>query len=233
MPCPTYFCAWWEPKSSKPNYLSPIVWKEANPGFGDIISEADFASVVLRTPEAEFKTKRLNMFVNSQNTWLPHLAWDNCAKPKKVIADKAKVVLGFDGSRTGDNTALVVVSIEEAPHIEVIGLWEKPLDAAPGWQVPRHEVLNAIRDACLKWEVIEIASDIYLWQTEMADLEAEGFPVVQMEQNAVRMVPLTQEFYERVMTKALSHSGDPRLARHIENAVLRTSNKGSGCAGRS
>jgi phage terminase large subunit-like protein len=41
------------------------------------------------------------------------------------------------------------------------------------------------------------------------------------------MTPATQRFYEAVMNRQLTHSGDPRLARHIGNAVLKIDVRGS------
>jgi phage terminase large subunit-like protein len=41
------------------------------------------------------------------------------------------------------------------------------------------------------------------------------------------MVPATQRFYEAVLNKTLTHSGDQRLARHLANTVIRTDSRGS------
>jgi len=55
---PSFFFAWWEANNDN-DYRSELSWREANPGFGDIVAADDFASAILRTPEAEFKTKAL------------------------------------------------------------------------------------------------------------------------------------------------------------------------------
>ena len=41
------------------------------------------------------------------------------------------------------------------------------------------------------------------------------------------MTPATQRFYEAVMNKGLTQSGDQRLARHIGNAVLKQDSRGT------
>jgi phage terminase large subunit-like protein len=41
------------------------------------------------------------------------------------------------------------------------------------------------------------------------------------------MVPATQRFYEAVLNGAVSHSGDPRLARHVDNCTIKTDQRGS------
>jgi phage terminase large subunit-like protein len=40
------------------------------------------------------------------------------------------------------------------------------------------------------------------------------------------MTPATTRLYEAVVNGAVTHSGDPRLARHIGNATVRTDNRG-------
>ena len=63
--------------------------------------------------------------------------------------------------------------------------------------------------------------------TVPAMLEAERLPIVEFPQSPQRMVPATQRFYEAVMNEQLHHSGDERLAQHVNNAVLRTDSRGS------
>jgi phage terminase large subunit-like protein len=223
---PSFFMAWWEPKDPDADYRSPRVWRQANPGLGDIVDEADFAAVVLRTPESEFRTKRCNQWVVSAQSWFPQGAWDGCADPTAVIADGVEVCLGFDGSFNNDSTALVVVSCAETPHVDVAACWERPAEAGPDWAVPVADVEQTIRDACRRWQVREIVCDPFRWARTYQILEDEGLPIVEYPQSPSRMTPATQRFYEAVMNRGLTHSGDPRLARHIGNAVLKVDSRG-------
>ena len=137
--------------------------------------------------------------------------------------------MGFDGSFNNDCTALVAVRVAERPHIEVVELWEAPSQDLPGaqeWRVPIEEVEDAIRAACKRFQVLELSCDPYRWARTYQILEAEGFPVVEFPQSPARMTPATQHFYEAVINKQLSHSGDPRLARHVGNAVLKSDSRG-------
>lgn len=223
---PSFFMAWWEPSVSEADHRTADTWREANPGYADLVAAEDFESSVRKTPEAEFRTKRCNQWVSSAVTWLPNGAWGACADPSREIPDHARVVLGFDGSRTGDCTALVAVTVEPAPHVEVVGLWEKPRDVLE-WRVPRAEVKDAVRQVCRRFDVEEIAWDEFLWLDAAEELEGEGLPVVVFPQNIARMGPATQRFYEAVTDGALTHSGDPRLARHIGNCVTKTDARGT------
>jgi phage terminase large subunit-like protein len=222
---PTFFFAWWEANNDG-DYRDASTWKEANPGFDDIVAADDFASAILRTPEAEFKTKRLNIWTSTSDTWLPHGSWDALSDPRE-IPDGEDVVLGFDGSFNGDCTAIVAVSVGEVPHIMPVAVWEKPDEADASWQIPVLEVEDAIRAAAIRWQVLEIACDPYRWARTFQILDDEGLPVVTFPQTASRMTPATTRFFESVVNKTLTHDGDARLARHIGNAQLRTDNRGS------
>ncbi len=223
---PTFFMAWWEPADPNADHRLPGTWREANPGFADLVAEEDFSSAVLRTPEPEFRIKRTNQWIVSLDSWLPHGAWDACNDAEN-IPDGADVVLGFDGSFNGDCTALVVVSIDDRPAIQVVELWERPVDAPPDWQVPILDVEEIIRNACRRWQVREIACDPFRWARSYQVLEGEGLPVVEFPQSPARMTPATTRFYEAVMNRSLCHDGDPRLARHIGNAVLKADSRGT------
>lgn len=221
----SFFMAWWGAKDSD-EHRSPRVWADANPGYDDLIDPEDLSSNVGRITENEFRTKRLNQWVSSAVAWLPAGTWAACAAPKKSIPDKSPVILGFDGSRVGDATALVAVSVQAQPHVEVVELWEKPPNAEE-WRVPRGEVKDAIRSACRRFNVYEIAWDEFLWLDAAEELEGEGLPVVVFPQTLGRMGPATQRFYELVTTRQITHSGDPRLARHLSNAVIKTDTRGA------
>jgi phage terminase large subunit-like protein len=222
---PSFFMAWWEANPDR-NHLDPKAWAEANPGFGDLVSEADFASAAKRTPESEFRTKRCNQWVSTSDTWLPVGTWENCTEPMDV-PDGTAVVLAFDGSFNGDCTAIVGVTVAEVPHVFVVEVWEKPDGESADWQVPVMDVEQVIRDACKRWQVEEIACDPYRWARTFQVLEEEQLPVVLFPQTVSRMTPATTRFFEAVMNRSMTHDGDARLSRHVGNATLRADNRGA------
>jgi hypothetical protein len=65
------------------------------------------------------------------------------------------VVLAFDGSFNGDTTVLTVATVDQRPHVDLVELWE-----AAGRQVPIVDVEQAIRQACRRWRVLEIAAAV-------------------------------------------------------------------------
>jgi phage terminase large subunit-like protein len=208
------------------DFRDPTTWRDANPGYGDIVAAEDFAAAVLRTPENEYRTKRCNQWVSDATAWLPGGAWDDLVVERDIPAG-GEVVLGFDGSFNGDCTALVAVSVDANPHVQVVEAWERPTDADESWQVPILDVEGTIRAACRRWQVREIACDPFRWARTYQILEGEGLPVVEFPQSPARMTPATTRFYEAVVNKGITQSGDARLARHIGNAVLKADSRGT------
>ena len=220
-----YMCWYGAPKGA--DYRSPAVWADANPGYGDFLDPDDFEAALGRVPENEFRTKRLNQWVDSVQAWLPQGTWARCRTDADLVQPGKGIVLGFDGSKNNDSTALVAVSVSSDPWVKVIGLWERPGSANEDWKAPRAEIKDAIRQACRDYRVREIAADEFQWLDALEELESEGLPVVQFPQTLTRMGPATQRFYEAVTTGRLRHNGDPRLARHLDNAQLKTDSRGA------
>ena len=222
---PSFYMCWYgAPKGA--DYRDPKVHEAANPGYGDFLDPDDFKSALGRVHEAEFRTKRLNQWVSAAQAWLPDGAWASCYYDGSFQVPGKGLVLGFDGSKNGDCTALVGVTVEPDPKIKVFGFWEKP----PGddeWRVPRGEVKDRIREVCRENRVVEIAWDEFLWLDAAEELTDEGLPVVIFPQTLSRMGPATQRFYEMVTTRKLRQFGDPALARHLDNAQLKVDSRGS------
>jgi phage terminase large subunit-like protein len=228
---PSFYMAWWEAPADADHRLEET-WIAANPGYGDLNSKADFESMVKRTPEAEFRTKRCNQWVSSQNTWLPAGVWDSLQEDIP-IPDDVEVVLGVDGSFSGDTTAIVAVSVpkthEDKPHVWLVQAWEKQPDDLDDWRVDTLEVEQTLIDFAQKHRNLrEIAFDPFRWQRTMAVLQDLGLPVVEYNStSARRMIPACQKVFDSVTEATLTHSGDPLLARHLDNCVLKIDNMGA------
>ncbi|MEW6473437.1 MAG: terminase large subunit [Actinomycetota bacterium] len=216
---PTFFSRIWEaPEGS--GLWDVDAWERANPGLGDFLSVEDMEAAALTTPENEFRTKRMGQWVNAQAAWLPYGSWEACAELSQN-SDGASVVLGFDGSFSGDGTALVAATIEPNPRVTLVGLWERDPQAPASWRVDHAEVEAAVLGALQRYDVRELVCDPHLWQRDMEAWAQQGVPVVEFPQTPSRMVPATQRFYEAVTTGTMRHDGNPSLARHLGNAVIR------------
>ncbi len=202
-------------------------WHVANPALGDFL-HIDALRATRRTMrDSTFRAWRLGQWPSViDNAWLPDGAWAACADPSASIPDHADVVLGFDGSFSGDCTALVAVTVEPRPHVELVELWEAP-EGSRDWRVPVVAVEDAIRAAARRWRVLEVAADPYRWQRSLELLDGEGIPVGEYPQSPARMGPATSRFYSAVVDRLLSHDGSSALARHVANAVLKEDSRGA------
>jgi phage terminase large subunit-like protein len=199
-------------------------WTLANPALGDFLAEDGLAAVLPpKMRESSFRRARLCQLTDQlEEAWLPPGSWVACCDLTRPIPDGAEVVLAFDGSFNGDTTVLTVATVDQRPHLDLVELWE-----AAGHQVPIVDVEAAIRAACRRWRVLEIAADPFRWARSLQLLDQEGLPIMEYPQSPGRMTPATARFYEAVVNGALTHSGDSRLARHIGNAVLREDARGA------
>ena len=227
---PTFFMAWWE-APAEADHREKETWMMANPGFDDICAASDFESAVLRTPEAEFRTKRCNQWVSSQTAWLPAGVWDKLASEIEILPDE-DYILGFDGSYANDSTALCAVSIpkdENLPKVKLIKVWEKDFDKDDeSWRVSIEEVKQTILDYVQEYpQVREIACDPYRWAVMMQELEDYGLPIVEYKTNLLNlMIPATQTAFETIIEERLVHDGNPVLSRHLDNCIVKNDHRG-------
>jgi phage terminase large subunit-like protein len=225
---PTFFMSWWEAEPEADHRLEST-WESANPGYNDLVSKDDFASAVNRTPEPEFRTKRLNQWVSSLNAWLPTGKWEQLNQDIQLDPDQP-VIVGFDGSFNGDCTALTYCTIpqdDEIPHVGLIRVWEKQPEDTDDWRVSTSEVEDEIIQFCQKYNVKEIACDPFRWQRTMEAMQELGLPVVEYNSSSPsRMVPACSKFYTAVTESNISHDGNPTLSRHLTNAVIKVDRLG-------
>lgn len=197
-------------------------WRIANPALAcrnPFLSEDGLEAVRRTISEARFRQLRLGQWVTGVEAWLPWGAWDTCATGR-VVQPRERVVLAFDGSASGDSTALVGCTLDG--HLWVEGLWENPGD--PRWRVPRETVSTAVDIAFTKYDVAELACDPWGWRSEIeawAKRYGEGRVLEWNTAHAQRMAPATDRLYQAVTEKTVSHDGDARLAMHVAHCVAK------------
>lgn len=197
-------------------------WRIANPALADdepFLSEDGLESVLKTIREPVFRQLRLGQWVTGVQSWLPWGAWSQCAKPRKISPNE-RVVFAFDGSASGDSTALVGATIDG--HVWIEGIWENPGD--PRWRVPREDVSAAVDLAFSRYNVVELACDPWGWRSEIeawANRYGEKRVLEWNTAAAQRMARATDRLYQAVMTKTVTHDGDERLSSHIEHCVAK------------
>jgi phage terminase large subunit-like protein len=157
---------------------------------------------------------------------LPNGAWDSRFIKKEIDKD-VPVILGFDGSFSGDASVIVGVTVEDEPHVFLVQAWEKKPEDTDEWRVDALQVEDSIIQFCKNHNVKEIACDPFRWQRSMQVLQDAGLPVVEWPStSAARMIPACAKFYDAVVSEKLTQDGDGLLARHISNAVVKVDRLG-------
>lgn len=222
---PAYLFDWHEAPEGCDHRDMAII-EACNPSFGEIVQPSFYKDQLTKKTENVFRRYFLNQWTSSEEAWLPFGTFEAIAKPKRKVKKHTDVVLGFDGSYNNDSTALVGCTVEAKPHLFVVQAWEKPR-GNDAWRVPILEVEQAIRDACRRYVVLEIACDPARWARSYQILEDDGLPVEEFPQSPSRMVPATQSFYEAVINQGMTQDGDPRLSRHVGNTMVKTDARGT------
>lgn len=215
---------WWrEPDDPGCDWLDPAAWAEANPALGDFLPRYVLHEDAKVTPESAFRRFHLNQWTTTHSAWLPHRAWETIADPSRVFDPAEPFVAFLDGSWTNDSTGIVSETLAE-PHLAVRGHWMP--DAGLG-----HIDMSAVEKVVVEVLRMPGCRDFAFDSARFPDLfhrmEAEGYPITAWPTNSLaRMVPACQEFYSAVVERRLTHDGDPRLAEHIANAVLKEDRHG-------
>ena len=197
-------------------------WRIGNPALAcrdPFLSEDGLEAARKTIREPVFRQLRLGQWVTGVESWLPFGAWDACAV-RRSVQPRERVVLAFDGSASGDSTALVGCTLDG--HLWVEGLWENPGD--PRWRVPREQVSDAVDVAFARYDVVELACDPWGWRSEIeawASRHGERRVLEWNTAHAQRMAPATDRLYQAVATKAVTHDGDSRLAAHIAHCIAK------------
>lgn len=165
----------------------------------------------------------LNQLVRSSERAFDITKWRPLARPDYVPARRALVTLGFDGSRYHDATAIVGTEIETG-HQWAVGLWEQPFNAAPGWEVPAHEVKATIAAAFDYWDVWRMYADPPYWESEVAEWAGEygeDRVWVWRTNRNTQMANAVRGYSNAILAGELTHDGSAGLTRHIGNACRR------------
>lgn len=201
-------------------------WESANPALGDYLHrDALTALLPPKTREATFRRARLCQLVtDTSGEFLPVGCWDGLDTGEH-IATGADVVLALDGSFSDDTTALLLATVSTEPHFDTLKVWEKP-EGDDSWRVPVQEVEDTIRQACRDYSVLEIIADPFRWTRTLQVLESEKLPVVEFPHSPSRLTAATTDLYSAAVNGKMSHSGDPKLAAHVDAAVIKNDGRG-------
>lgn len=164
-----------------------------------------------------------NRIVQGLGSYMPEPLWDATAAPRPV-PDGTEVAGGFDGSRSGDWTALRLETIDGYRFTPTYGPDARPTFWNPdewGGRIPRSEVTAAVSEVFARYKVARFYVDPRHWETQ-ADawaLEHGDDVVVTWPTNQInRMFDALVRFLEDTTEGVTTHDGDPTAKTHMLNA---------------
>lgn len=229
---PGFLFLWREPKVNVDDLNDPEVLAaavaEANPESWK--RRDDIVARFREIPLHEFVRYHLNGWIEPDDErWLPPGVWDDLVMSDTVPADGTPVVLGFDGSYSGDSTALIGATVSEQPHLFVLGLWEHP-GGNQQWRVDHDAVEAAVFEAFRRFDVKEMSADPPYWGQQLerwAEMFGDDKVIAFNTFVRKRMAEACSRFYQAATSGEMTHDGDPGLARHVSNAVLKETAQGA------
>lgn len=225
----------------------PAVWRKANPNYGVSVKADDMeaaARKAMQTPSAQanFLTKRLNVWVNADSAWMDMQAWERCAN-RALTRDQVKhlpVVAGLDLASKVDVAAKVLL-FHDAPAdkyylIPTFWLPERAVEQGrnsqyDGWrraghlQVTDGEVIDFdlieddLRSDMATLQLTEAAADPWQATQLISHMLAEGVPMVEYRQTVQTMSEPMKTLEALVLQGKLEHDGNPMMTWMISNVV--------------
>lgn len=203
----------------------------------DIVSEIQDGSKTV----ASKRRMWYNQIVSTGDSLVSVASWDGILKPgcygdKRDLKQGDAIVMGFDGSKTDDATALVAIRIEDN-LIVPLGIWQNP-DPAQKWHVPVEEVESEVHLAFQMYRVHAFFADTAYWESQVdgwSDLYREQLLVkassrstvgFDMRGNKAKISQTTEAFVASIVDKRLRQNGHRLMRTHVLNTKRRANSYG-------
>lgn len=184
-------------------------------------------------PPSRSRRMWLNQIVAEEDAVIGPAEWDVLESPDAILQPGDRIVLGFDGGKTDDSSALIAIRIEDRCAF-VLALEEKPEGpAGEGWEVNKAKIDSAVRHAFRTYSVKAFYSDVYPWEShvdtwaedyreELAIKASERHAVAwDMRQSLQKVTRAHERLLSAIFDGSILHNGDRRLRRHALNARRR------------
>jgi hypothetical protein len=161
-----------------------------------------------------------NRLVQGLGAYLTEALWSDTAAPKPQPDPGAEIALGFDGSRSGDWTALRAETRGGYRFTPTYGPDDRPTFWNPAeWEgrIPRGEVNAAVDELMGRYRVSRMYVDPRHWETQADEWAAQygDDVVIEWPTNKVtRMHPALVRFLEDSAEGATSHDDDLTAKLH-------------------
>lgn len=178
------------------------------------------AAELLETDPTQAERFFGNRLVQGLGSFMQEPLWDASKDLERVVRPGERVALGFDGSRSGDWTALRAETHDGFRFTPTYGPDDRPTFWNPdewGGRIPRDEVNVAVAEMFARYDVARIYVDPRHWETQ-ADAWSQEFGddvVVVWPTNQInRMFDALVRFLEDTTERLTTHDDDPTVRLH-------------------
>jgi phage terminase large subunit-like protein len=224
------------------------VWSKSNPMLGvtpQLEEMQQYAAEARQSPdsEGEFKTKRLNLWLNSASSWLSMSAWDQCAESSLKLEDFVgqPCWIGADLAQLDDLAAVALVFKrgdalvtfvrcylpelvvqERARAVPAYREWANTglLTLTSGNMIDYAAIDADIRGWCQQFDVQDVCFDQYGSVQITGNLAADGLPARVEAKSAKTFTAPARELEARVTHGRFRHDGNSCLKWQASNVVV-------------
>lgn len=203
------------------------VWLDADSAWSSVMNPS--------RPTSESRRMFLNQVWQPEEALYPASLWDSLFC-KGTVEPGDKVVLGFDGGKTDDATALVAMRVSDGLLVPLL-LEEAPADLREPWEVNRERVDAAVHRAFRDFEVVGFFADVALWESYIYDWQlsygrslevkaSEARPIEWDMRGSQKRTTLTHErFMDAIFNGKIRHGGSRDLSLALRRHVLNVRRK--------
>lgn len=182
-----------------------------------------------------------NQIVSAGDSLITVGQWDGILQPgcwgdKRDLKPGDQIVLGFDGSKTDDATALVAIRVSDN-LIVPLAIWQNP-EPANEWHVPEYEVDSEVHLAFRTYKVLAFFADMAYWEsyvdgwaeqyreTLLVKASARSTVGFDMRGNKQILAQTTEAFVGSIVDGRMRQNGNRLMRTHVLNTKRRTNQYG-------
>ncbi len=230
------------------DWQDELVWAKANPNLGVSVNIDDLRRLALKassmaSAQNNFKTKRLNIWVNADVSWMDMNSWNNCGDRDLRIEDFAwaPCYIGLDMASkidivskayvfdAGDKLVCFVKNylpeeaIENSQNSQYSG-WEELglITTTPGAMADYDLIQADIEEDLTQFDVREIGYDAWQANQLASKLMQRGAPMVEVPMTTKNLSCAMKEIEARVKNQTIQHNACPVMEWMISNVVCHT-----------
>lgn len=174
-----------------------------------------------------------NQVVAKEDALFSEAEWDACKLLDRDLLELVpgtEIVLGFDGGKTDDATALVAKRLSDGCIFPVM-VWERPpKEIEPNWEINREEVDAYVHYCFRTFKPLAFYADVALWESYIDSwneayrdrllIKAHAKSPIgwDMRGGQAKITYANEALMDSVFTGKFLHNGNKILRRHALNA---------------